>query len=357
MSSIETGHSGPATIQDVALQAGVSRAAVSKVLRNAYGVSDAMRERVAAAIDELDYRPSVAARAMRGASFTIGVEVPTLDNSFFNRIVTGASGALDGTPYQVVVAPVQSDSGDGIRAIEALVDRQVDGLIAVSPVVSHDWLERQSRRMPIVMLGRHDASLGYDTVTNDDVAGTDLLMDHLFSLGHRRIAHLTESTQITHRLAEAPHFVRRERYEQRMRDAGLAAQVRVVHVDASRSDARERSLEMFRAPDRPTALFAGNDSLALDALWARADAGLTSSDLSIVGYDDIEMAAHPGISLTTIDQFGEALGARSVELLLERIAGRTEAVHFEVDPVLQVRASSAPLRVTADAPTTPPQVP
>jgi LacI family transcriptional regulator len=348
MSSIETGHTGPATIQDVALHAGVSRAAVSKVIRNAYGVSASMRERVTAAIEELDYRPSVAARAMRGSSYTLGVEVPSLDNAFFNRIVTGASTALEGTRYQLVVAPVQSDFGDdGLRAIEALVDRQVDGLIAVSPVVSHAWLERQSTRIPIVMLGRHDASVGYDTVTNDDVAGTDLLMDHLFALGHRRIVHLTESSQVTHRLAEAPHFVRRVRYEQRMREAGLESETRIVHVDAARSDARVRSLELFRSPDRPTALFAGNDSLALGALWARSDAGLDASELSIVGYDDIEIAAHPGVSLTTIDQHGETLGARSVELLLERIAGRTEAVHFEVDPVLRARGSSAPLRTAA----------
>ncbi|OOB91082.1 hypothetical protein B0T42_07890 [Rathayibacter sp. VKM Ac-2630] len=110
MSETERRPRGPATIQDVALRAGVSRAAVSKVIRNAYGVSPSMRERVAAAIDELGYRPSVAARAMRGASYTIGVEVPQLDNSFFNRIVTGAAAALDGSRYQLIVAPAQSDS-------------------------------------------------------------------------------------------------------------------------------------------------------------------------------------------------------------------------------------------------------
>ncbi|MWV48880.1 LacI family DNA-binding transcriptional regulator [Rathayibacter sp. VKM Ac-2803] len=343
MSSIDS-INGHATIQDVAQRAGVSRAAVSKVIRNAYGVSPSMRERVTAAIDELDYRPSVAARAMRGSSFTIGVEVPHLGNAFFNRIVTGASAALEGSRYQLIVAPAQSDSGEGFRAIEALVDRQVDGLIAVSPMVEPAWLERLARRTPIVMLGRHDDSTGYDTVTNDDVSGTDAVMDHLFALGHRRIAHLTVSEQITGRVAGAPHSVRLVRYEHRMHEAGLADQVQVLHLDPVVENARARSLEVFLSPDRPTALFAGNDSLALDALWARDDAGLTSADLAIVGYDDIEVAGHPGISLTTVDQYGEELGDRAVRLLLERLDGRTEAVHFERTPILRVRDSSGPPR-------------
>lgn len=345
MNSLHDSSSGPATIRDVALRAGVSRAAVSKVIRNAYGVSPAMRDRVALAIKELDYRPSVAARALRGSSFTIGVEVPTLANSFFNRIVSGASAALEGGPYQLIVAPAQSDSGEGVRAIEALADRQVDGLIAVSPMVEPEWLERLARHTPIVMLGRHDASVGYDTVTNDDVAGTDQVMDHLLSLGHRRIAHLTVSEDIARRVAAAPHSVRLARYEERMRDAGLATEV--IHLSAVKDDAYERTSAALRSPDRPTALFAGNDSLALDALWARADAGLSSAQLSIVGYDDIEVAGHPGISLTTVDQSGEALGERAVRLLLERLGGRAEPVHFEVQPVLRVRSSSALLATTA----------
>lgn len=348
MSSTGNGPSGPATILDVAQRAGVSRAAVSKVIRNAYGVSEAMRERVTAAIDELDYRPSVAARALRGSSFTIGVEVPSLGNAFFNRIVTGASAALEGSPYQLIVAPAQSNSAEGFHAIKALVDRQVDGLIAVSPMVEPAWLERLAARTPIVMLGRHDDSTGYDTVTNDDVAGTDLVLDHLFALGHRDIAHLTVSEAVTSRAPTAPHAVRLSRYEQRMHAAGYGEHIRVLHIESQHNDVREhafelfRSLDVFNASSRPTALFAAHDALALDALWARNEIGLTAADMSIIGYDDVEVAAHPSISLTTVDQSGEELGARAARLLLERLDGRTEPVHFQLDPILRVRSSSAP---------------
>ena len=137
-----------ATIEDVAREAGVSRAAVSKVIRNAYGVSPAMRERVTAAIDALDYRPRVAARAMRGSSFTLGIEMPHIGNPFFTKVVAGATAALQGTDYQLIIAPADIDGEEGVRAIGALADRQVDGIVAISPLVAPEWLERLATRVP-----------------------------------------------------------------------------------------------------------------------------------------------------------------------------------------------------------------
>ena len=122
-----------ATIEDVARRAGVSRAAVSKVIRDAYGVSASMRERVEAVIEELDYRPLISARGMRGATFTLGMELPDIANQFFARILSGATTALETEPYQLIIAPADPDHSEGYRALEALADRQVDGLIAVSP--------------------------------------------------------------------------------------------------------------------------------------------------------------------------------------------------------------------------------
>src|SRR6478736_1279938 len=159
-----------ATIEDVAAVAGVSRAAVSKVLRDAYGVSDSMRERVTAAMTELNYRPRIAARAMRGRTFTSGIEIPDFGNQFFTRMLSGAMGALADTQYQVVIAPAEAGSRQGLRAIEALVDRQVDGVIAVSPRVDEAGLERISGSVPVVMFGRHDTSDRYDVVAGDDAS-------------------------------------------------------------------------------------------------------------------------------------------------------------------------------------------
>ncbi|MBI5027706.1 MAG: LacI family DNA-binding transcriptional regulator, partial [Actinobacteria bacterium] len=179
------------TIEDVARVAGVSRAAVSKVIRDAYGVSDAMRERVQAAIDELGYRPRASARAMRGSSYTLGVEIPSIHNHFFPKIITGAMTALADTRYQLIISPAVPGRDEGPQAIQVLVDRQVDGIVAISSRVPQEWLENLGRSVPLVMIGRHHASEHYDTLVGDDVMGAELAVRHLHELGHRRIVHLT----------------------------------------------------------------------------------------------------------------------------------------------------------------------
>ena len=183
--------------EDVARAAGVSRAAVSKVIRDAYGVSPAMRERVNTAIDTLGYRPRISARGMRGSTFTLGIEIPDFFNPFFQKVVAGATAALSGGPYQLVIAPADPAHADGSRAIQGLADRQVDGVVAVSPMVDPEWLEELAARLPLVMLGRHDKSRNYDTIVGDDAAGTRMAMEHLLDLGHRNIAHLTLHDEIT----------------------------------------------------------------------------------------------------------------------------------------------------------------
>jgi LacI family transcriptional regulator len=332
-----------ATIEDVAREAGVSRAAVSKVIRNAYGVSPAMRERVNAAIDALDYRPRVAARAMRGSSFTLGIELPHIGNPFFAKIIAGATAALLGTDYQLIIAPADIDGEEGVRAIGALADRQVDGIIAISPLVSPEWLERLAARIPIVMLGRHDDSSNYDTVTGDDAEGTRLVMEHLIELGHRRIVHLTRSEEVTRPGSGNPHAIRLERYLAHMHDAGLSDEIRVVRTGLDEEAARLDTLALL--DDRvPTAIFVGNDELALGTLRALSEHGL-SAEVSVVGYDDVDIASYPAISLTSVNQAGEAMGERAIRLLFERIQGRTEPTNFSVQPTLKVRGSTRPAPV------------
>ncbi len=329
-----------ATIEDVAAAAGVSRAAVSKVLRNAYGVSDSMRERVTAAMTELQYRPRIAARAMRGRTFTIGIEIPDFGNQFFTRMLSGAMRALEGTPYQVVIAPAEAGSREGLRAIEALIDRQVDGVIAVSPRVDQLALERIAASTPVVMFGRFDTSDEYDTVAGDDRLGTAAAMAHLLELGHTRIAHLTlpESDASD----ASPHGVRLREYRAAMADAGHADHEFVLRSDEGQDAAYETVAAALCDGVDMTAVFAAHDELAIGALRAVAESG---SDLSIVGYDDVPIAAHPALGLTTVHQPGDEMGARAIELLLERVAGRTEPVHEVFTPQLRVRTSTrAPLR-------------
>ncbi len=333
------------SITDVAVEAGVSKAAVSKVIRNAYGISPAMRERVEAAIERLGYRPRVGARAMRGASFTIGFEIPHLGNELYNQIVDGAAKHLAGSGYQLMIAP-----GLGYRSgpavLEALADRQMDGIIASSADVPMPWLESLAQHIPVVLLGRHDTTQEYDTVTNDDAAGTNLVMDHLLGLGHQRIAHVTLHGPIP----LGPHAVRLDTYNARMAGAGLVP--RVIHADSTEQDAYGAAINLLERRYPPTAIFAGHDELAIGVLRAVAELGLDADQVSVVGYDNIDLAAHPLISLTTVDQFGPEMGVAAIELLMERIRhGRVAATHHQQDPQLRIRNSTrrAPARSRARA--------
>ena len=329
------------TINDVASAAGVSRAAVSKVIRDASGVSPAMRERVNQAIADLGYRPSVAARAMRGRSYRLGLEIPHISARFMGQVVDGAKTMLAGTPYQLVVAPAD---GPEYGAIETLADGFVDGLIAVSPMVDPSWLEQLAARVPVVMLGRHDPAENYDTVVGDDVVGAREVMRHLLQLGHRRIAHVTESAALTNPGSGTPHAQRLQTYRDCMAEAGLETQVEVRRESGSGTGAREATAVLLARPDPPTAVFAGHDDIALDVLAAIADSGRRQGEVSVAGYDNTDIGAHPLISLTSVDQRGVEMGAEAVAMLLERIQGRTVSRHHVVTPTLRIRTSTGPPR-------------
>ncbi|MGN7188599.1 LacI family DNA-binding transcriptional regulator [Microbacterium enclense] len=329
-----------ATIEDVAQHAGVSRAAVSKVIRDAYGVSDRMRERVTASIAALDYRPRVAARAMRGSTATIGVQLPQVDNQFFTRILTGIVRSLHDSAYRLIIAPM-ADPVSGPAALESLYDRQVDGIIAVAPAVPQSWLEGLGRRVPLVQVGQHDHSDHYDVVVGDDDAGARLVMEHLFAAGHTRIVHVTNDERILVEPRTDPHPRRLRVYEQMMRDRGLEPDV--IRVESPDRDTRATVEELLDRSVPPTALFAGHDSLALAALEVVAERGVGATEFAVVGYDDVPIASHPLIGLSTVDQHGEEMGATAARLLLERISGREGAVRRVFSPALRRRATSGPL--------------
>ena len=324
------------SLTDVAIAAGVSPAAVSKVIRGAYGVSPAMKERVQAAIDSLGYRPSVAARVMRGSSFTLGFEIPHLGNDLHLEVVQGAAKALMDGQYQLMIS-----SGLGFRSadsvFETLIDHRVDGIVAISSEVGSDWLERLAQRVPLVLLAPHDGADGYDTVIGDDVDGVNQVMDHLLGLGHRRITHLT----IPRGDDDSSLAVRIATYRKRMADAGL--EPHVVYVQASDEGAYQSTRAVLARGEPPTAIFAGYDTLAIGVLRAVADLGLTAEQISVAGYDDIHIARHPLVSLTSVDQFGGRIGAAATELLLDRIqTGRTTPRHVRFKPELRVRKSTRP---------------
>ncbi|GAA4055709.1 LacI family DNA-binding transcriptional regulator [Actinomadura miaoliensis] len=330
------------TIADVASHAQVSTTAVSKVIRNAYGVSPAMRDRVQAAIAELGYRPHAAARALRGRTFTIGVMLPDIRSPFFAELLDGLTEHLADTDYQAIMIQGGLTQRSEERAINALVDRPVDGILMVAPLAARTRLERVAADIPTVVLGRHERSAAYDTVCDDDDTGARLAVEHLISLGHRRIAHIAHRDNSRARPADLLHVIRAETYDRVMREHGLADEIAVVTTSYSAEGGYQGACELLGRDPRPTAIFAGADQAAVGALGAAHEAGLAvPADLSVVGYDNIQLAALPNIALTTVDQDGAVMGRTAARLLLERIEGRTSALRFSVTPSLIVRRSTA----------------
>ncbi|MEV4009818.1 LacI family DNA-binding transcriptional regulator [Nonomuraea angiospora] len=325
----------------MAKHAGVSKAAVSKVIRNDYGVSEAMRDRVKRAIDELGYRPQAAARALRGRAFTIGVLMRHIGIPFYAEIMTGLVDQLAESDYQAIMIQGGTRDKTEKRAMDALIDRQVDGILMIAPLIGRTQLEQVAREVPTVVLGRHGRSPAYDSIVDDDRVGSELVMDHLIALGHRRIGHITFH-QEHERTADQMPRIRAETYERVMRDHGLAGEIAVAATSYSEEGGYDGTLELLSRSPRPTAIFAGSDEAALGVLTALHEAGLSvPGDVSVAGYDNTRVAAHPNISLTTVNQDGVVMGRTAARLLLERIEGRTSAVHFSVIPSLVVRGSTA----------------
>jgi LacI family transcriptional regulator len=332
------------TIADVASHAEVSTAAVSKVLRNAYGVSPAMQARVRQAMADLGYRPHAAARGMRGQTYTIGVMIPDVRNPFFPELVEGVSDHLDGTDYQALLGPGGSEPESQARITDAMIDRRMDGLIMIAPIVQRRQLEATARSVPTVVIGRHGASADFDAIVDDDVMGAGLIIDHLVELGHRRIAHIEHKPVGRGMPATMPQTVRAEGYRRAMRRHGLESEIDVVASTYSEQGGYEAARELLSRPVRPTAIFAGADVAAIGVLNAAYEAGLdVPGDISVAGYDNTAIAALGPISLTSVEQDGHLMGTNAARLLLERIEGkRQRSMLMSLSPTLVPRRTTAP---------------
>ncbi|MGW5158559.1 substrate-binding domain-containing protein [Nonomuraea wenchangensis] len=193
-------------------------------------------------------------------------------------------------------------------------------------------------------MARHDASDHYDRVVNDDRAGAALAVEHLAALGHRRITHLSHNVSGPGVLS--PHAVREAGYREAMRRLGLDAYLSVVTCGGSEAETCRATAALLDRGDPPTALFVGSDQGAFGSLRALSEHGLrVPDDVSVVGYDDTQFASHPRFSLTTVAQYGTAMGRVAAELAVERIKVRKEAREWVSQPALIERESTGPVRL------------
>ena len=324
------------TIIDVAQHAGVSTAAVSKVLRDAYGVSPQMRARVRDAVDDLGYRPSVGARGMRGSTYTIGVSSLDPHNPFFAMLLEGVVAEMDEAGYRVLVTIEGAHGGDELESARALVDRQMDGLILITPCLPAADLDQLAATVPVVLLGRHGEGDGYDSVASDDAAGSRLAVQHLVERGHRRIAYQTQPV----RAPGLPELFREAGYREAMIEHGLRPDV--VEGSWTQHGGGEALAELiFARRHRPTAVHAGADVAAFGVLAYLWHHDLSApDDLAVAGCDDTPSAAMTPIGLTSVDQQAIVMGREAARLLLARINRPGAGTHTLIPPRLAVRTST-----------------
>lgn len=333
--------SGRVTIKTVAEDAGVSVAAVSKVLRDAYGVSEALRARVRASMEKLGYRPHAAARGMRGQTYTLGFLIPDLRNPFFSDIMAGVNAALERTQYQTLLGVSDLVAPNEKALIENMIDRQMDGIVVIGPRMPADEIREFAARIPTVLIAYHPGrDENFDTVNNDDRHGAELVVQHLVAAGYRQITYLSQRFHGAS-IAAMVTIQRDIGYRAAMQAGGLTKHIHVVEAMQTSRETQAAARHLLQGKNRPEAIFCWTDFIALEVLSVARELGLrVPGDLAIVGYDNTSYCDLAQNALTSIDQSGQVLGLQAARLLIERIKGRTTPEHFVVTPRLVARAST-----------------
>ena len=333
-----TAHAGrQPTIRDVAARAGVSKSLVSLVLRGDSRVSEARRAVVQQAIDELGYRPNLQARGLSThRSDTVGILLNDLRNPWFVDLLAGLATTLHASGLSPLIADSHTDRRIGLRSVETLRARGVDGIVVVGTTPEEDAIARAADELPIVLAGTLDPDLGgVDVVVNDDESGARIATRHLIDLGHSRIAHLRGPGKIG--------LLRQEGFAACMRESNLDPDAYPENGGMSEESGYAAARRLLARPDRPTAIFAFNDVAAIGALSAADDLGLrVPEDVSLVGYDNTYLARIRHLSLTSVDNGNFAVGVKAGEYLAERLAGPVAGRRIHLVPTtLEVRGSTA----------------
>ncbi len=325
------------TIHDVARRAQVSKSLVSMVIRGGEGVSKQSQAAVLQAVKELNYRPNIIARSLvQRRTRMIGVLLPDLRNPFFSEVISGVQGRARELAFRILFKTGERQPELEEQAIQNLLELRVDGLILAAPRVEEQIIIDAGRWTPVVVLNYQISDDSSDSLSNDNIAGAALAVEHCANLGHRRIALIEGGSG---RAAQT----RREGYLRAMRRFGLADYIQTAEGAHTEEGGQRGARELLRTTPLPTAIFASNDLCAIGAMDCLEEAGLkVPEDISLVGYDNTTLAALRHISLTSVNQPGSEMGRTAVDRLSERIDnGRTKPLHDVLPPSLVVRSTTA----------------
>ena len=329
-----------ATVSDVARMAGVSTATVTRTLAGYEHVTARTRVKVMTAVTALGYEPNQIARSLRTLKTSrLIVTVPDISNIFFSSIIRGAEEAAQAAGYTLLLGDVGAGAGNDDNYGQMLRRKEADGLIFLGhtlPPSLRDMVARRSPPAPVVNGCEFSEALHVSSVHIDNARAAADAMDHLYGLGHHHIAVI---------MGDPENPINRDRLAGVYRSADVhEGDLIVCTGDFSVESGARLAAELLKKADRPTAIFCVSDDMAIGALHAIRQAGLNCpQDVSVVGFDDIRMAAFVDPPLTTVRQPMHEIGARAVQLLLDIIEGRADGlVNLTLDHSLVVRASTAP---------------
>lgn len=335
-----------ATIKDVAALAGVSFTTVSHVMNQTRPVSEAVTAKVNAAIRQLNYVPSGVARSLRGGQTgTIGLLVPNNTNSYFAELARGIEDYCERDDYCVFLCNSDDDIRKQKNYLRVLREKRIDGLIVASAGDDAMLAELlKATRVPVVMVDRHISGLRADAVQIDHEAGAYLATRHLIELGHRRVACISGPDGMEVSKLRVNGFLR----AMAERQLPVASDA-IVQSDFSGHGGYDAAKQLFQTV-RPSAVFASNDMMGIGTLRAAAELGLrVPQDVSVIGFDDIELGRYVYPALTTVGQPILLLGEATAQTLLARINGTLagEPQRQIMPPRLTLRESTGPASMDA----------
>ena len=326
------------TIRDVAREAGVSVATVSRVLNDSGPVSELTRHRIREVATRMRYVPDGAARSLiTRRSMTLGVLLPDLHGEFFSEVIRGIDQAAQRGGYHLIVSGSHNDKGEIEAALRAMRGR-VDGLVVMSPDIdSAALVANLPSSNPVVLLNCFVEGDAFDSLTIDNFGGARAMVRHLFASGHERIAFIKGAA----RNYDATERLRG--YRAAHRDAGVAwTEALEFEGDFTESGGHRAAQLIAALHPMPSAIFAANDSMAIGALAALRDAGIrVPDDVAVAGFDDIPIARYMSPPLTSVRVPISEMGARAVGMLLHAVDKKNQHVKQQetLPTTLLIRAS------------------
>lgn len=335
------------TIYEIAKRAGVSVSTVSRVVNGKPGVGDTVRDLVKQLLVELDYSPNLLARELSNRrTNVIGIVMPGV-NGYFTERIDAINRVCRERGYSLMITAntrLSNDAEAEAANLQLLYEKRVEGILffATRFTDAHrDALRKIAAEIPVVALDRVIEDSGIPCVLHDNAGGTRKLMRHLLSLGHRRIAFLRGPSY------DETSREREEAWRSELAAAGIPAPEDLVRKGnwTLEGGKREGLALLSTERNRPTAVFAGNDNMALGVIRAAHELGIRiPKDLSVAGYDGLPMGAFSCPTLTTVSHDQEAMGIRAAELLFEAIAkGKPEISRIVLEDSLEVRESTGPV--------------